>query len=195
LRQAICCPFVTNSLFDVPGFDDPLWRPSPAPGLPPAPIPLASPIAAATDGSALGNPGPGGWCWYVDDGRWAAGAAAQATNNVMELTAVLELLKASAAEPDRPVDVRADSTYVISALTRWIHGWRRKGWRTATGAPVANRELIEAISTALDGRRVTFTWVKGHSGHDGNEAADARARSAAEAVRAGDAPPCGPGWS
>ena len=150
------------------------------------------PIVVATDGSCLTNPGPGGWCWYADDDRWATGAEPATTNNRMELMAVLEALRVLPA--DRLLVIKADSSYTIDACTKWIHGWKRRGWKTAQRAPVKNRELIEAIDTALTGRAVTFEWVKGHAGHDLNEAADLRCRAAAEATKAGTVVAPGPGW-
>jgi ribonuclease HI len=99
----------------------------------------------------------------------------------MELTAVLELLANS--DPERPVRILADSKYVIDSLTKWIHGWRRKGWRTAKGGLVANRELIEAIALAMEGRKVVFEWVRGHEGHALNEAADRKARGVATQIQ------------
>ena len=155
----------------------------------PAPSPA---IVVATDGSCLTNPGPGGWCWYADDSRWAAGGEAHTTNNRMELLAVLEALLALPAE--RALVIRADSSYTIDACTKWIHGWKRRGWKTAQGSPVKNREVIEAIDRALEGRAVTFEWVKGHAGHLMNEAADSRCRAAAEATKRDQAVATGPGW-
>jgi ribonuclease HI len=164
----------------------------------PTPVPGANAsvavdaIVVATDGSCLANPGPGGWCWYADDGRWAAGGAPHTTNNQMELQAVLEALRSLPST--RPLVIRADSSYTIDACTKWIHGWKRRGWKTAQGAPVKNRETIQAIDHALDGRLVAFEWVKGHAGHALNEAADGRCRAAAEAMKWGDAVAVGPGW-
>ena len=90
-------------------------------------------IIAAADGSALGNPGPAGWAWYVDEGCWAAGGWPESTNNRGELTAVLELLRATAGAGEDLL-VQADSQYVINSLTRWMKGWKRRGWRKADGA-------------------------------------------------------------
>ena len=150
-------------------------------------------ITAAADGSALGNPGPAGWAWYVDDDRWAAGGWPRATNNQGELTAVLELLRATEGT-DEPLHVLCDSQYAIKACTEWMAGWKRKGWRKADGKPVLNREILELLDAALAGRQVTFEWVRGHVGHEMNEAADIRARAAATAFQRRDAVPEGPGW-
>lgn len=149
-------------------------------------------LIAAADGSALGNPGPAGWAWYIDDARWRAGGWPRATNNQGELMAVLDLLHATAGSSEA-LHVLCDSQYVINSVTKWMPGWKRKGWRKADGKPVLNRELLEALDAALQGRQVRFEWVKGHAGHDMNEAADLRARSAAEAFQRGVEPDRGPG--
>ena len=145
------------------------------------------PIVAWTDGSCLGNPGAGGWCWWVSERCWAAGGSDRSTNNAMELTAVLELLKASRPAAGRPLHIKADSKYVIDACTRWIHGWKRNGWKTKDKKPVANRELMEALDAELAGRTVTFEWVRGHNGEAGNELVDTRAREQAAAAQSGQA--------
>lgn len=138
-------------------------------------------IVAATDGSALGNPGPAGWSWYINNECWGAGGNLHATNNLMEIQAVYELLKATAEAglSHAPLTIQADSKYVIDALTKWIHGWKKNGWMTGAKKPVANRELFEATANLMKERDITFEWVRGHSGHVLNEAADVRARAAA----------------
>jgi len=151
-------------------------------------------IIAAADGSALGNPGPAGWAWYVDDSCWAAGGWKHATNNQGELKAVLELFRAT-AHLDDDLLVQCDSQYVINSVTKWMAGWKRKGWRKADGKPVMNVELLQELDEALAGRRYRFEWVKGHVGHELNEAADLRARAVAEAYQRGLEIPAGPGWS
>ncbi len=150
-------------------------------------------IVAAADGSALGNPGPAGWAWYVDDDHWSAGGWPHGTNNQGELMAVIDLLE-STAHLDDELLILCDSQYVINAVTKWMPGWKRKGWRKADGSPVLNRELLERLDRGLAGRRYTFEWVKGHAGHDLNEAADERARAVATAYQKGDPIPIGPGW-
>ncbi|MFF1634898.1 RNase H family protein [Leifsonia sp. NPDC058248] len=150
-------------------------------------------IVAAADGSALGNPGPAGWAWYVDDDRWAAGGWPHGTNNQGELMAVIDLLD-STAHIDEDLRILCDSQYVINAVTKWMPGWKRKGWRKADGAPVLNRELLERLDRATQGRRYSFEWVKGHAGHELNEAADVRARAVATAYQKGEPIPIGPGW-
>lgn len=151
-------------------------------------------LTAAADGSALGNPGPAGWAWVIDDGQWRAGGWPRATNNQGELMAVLDLLHAT-ADSDEPLLVLCDSQYVINSVTQWMPGWKRRGWRKADGKPVLNRELLEALDAALSGREVKFQWVKGHAGHPLNEAADDRARAAAESFQRGQAPNEGPGFA
>ena len=151
-------------------------------------------ITAAADGSALGNPGPAGWAWYVDEGCWAAGGWAHATNNKAELTAVLDLLQQTAHLQDDLV-VWCDSTYVINSVTKWMAGWKRRGWRKGDGQPVGNLEIIQALDAAMRGRRVSFRWVKGHTGHVLNEAADRLANAAATSWKSGQAPKPGPGFA
>ena len=122
-------------------------------------------ITAAADGSALGNPGPAGWAWYIDEGTWRAGGWPHGTNNMGELKAVLDLLEATAVDADQHLHVLCDSQYVINSVTKWMPGWKRKGWRKKDGKPVLNVELLQAIDRALVGRSVEFEWVKGHAGH------------------------------
>ncbi|WP_411721669.1 RNase H family protein [Mycetocola sp.] len=150
-------------------------------------------ITAAADGSALGNPGPAGWAWYVDDAHWEAGGWKHATNNQGELKAVLELFRAT-AHLDDDLLILCDSQYVINTVTKWMRGWKAKGWRKGDGKPVMNLEIIKELDEAMSGRRYTFEWVRGHAGHPMNEAADARARAVSEAFQAGRPIPHGPGW-
>jgi len=151
-------------------------------------------IIAAADGSALGNPGPNGWAWYIDDANWAAGGSPHGTNNQGELQAVLELLRATAGAGEA-LQILCDSKYVIDSITKWMPGWKRRGWRKADGAPVLNRDLMEALDEAMQGRDVAFSWVKGHAGHDLNEAADERANAAAKAYQQKKEPQRGPGFT
>ncbi|MFQ4147547.1 ribonuclease HI family protein [Arthrobacter sp. LAPM80] len=151
-------------------------------------------IVAAADGSALGNPGPAGWAWYVDDNCWRAGGWPHGTNNMGELMAVLDLFRSTAHLPDEPLHILCDSQYVINSVTKWMPGWKRKGWRKSDGKPVLNIDLLKDIDAAISGRKYTFEWVKGHAGHDLNEAADDRARDAATAYQAKRTPNAGPGF-
>jgi ribonuclease HI len=150
-------------------------------------------ITAAADGSALGNPGPSGWAWYVDDDRWAAGGWKHGTNNMGELKAVLELFRAT-EHTGEDLLVLCDSQYVINSVTKWMPGWKKKGWRKGDGKPVMNLDLLQEIDEAIAGRAYRFEWVKGHVGHVLNEAADSRARAAAEAYQRGAEVPGGPGF-
>lgn len=150
-------------------------------------------IIAAADGSALGNPGPAGWGWYVDDDCWAAGGWPHGTNNMGELTAVLDLLQQTAHLPDDLL-VYCDSTYVINSITKWMPGWKRRGWKKGDGKPVLNVEIMRALDAAMAGRRVRFVWVKGHAGHALNEEADRLATGAAASWKLGKAPHPGPGF-
>jgi ribonuclease HI len=151
-------------------------------------------ITAAADGSALGNPGPAGWAWYVNDDCWRAGGWPHGTNNQGELMAVLDLLRATAHLRHEDLHILCDSQYVINSITKWMPGWKRKGWRKADGKPVLNVDLLKELDRELAGRKYRFEWVKGHAGHDLNEAADERARAAATAYQQGVAARSGPGF-
>ena len=150
-------------------------------------------ITAAADGSSLGNPGPAGWAWYVDEDTWDAGGWPQGTNNLGELTAILRLLQATAETGDE-LHILADSQYAINVVSKWRLGWKKRGWTKADKKPIKNLELIQEIDRAMEGRRVTFEWVKGHAGHRMNERADDLARGCAEAYQAGRTPEPGPGF-
>ncbi len=150
-------------------------------------------LIAAADGSALGNPGPAGWAWFIDADRWASGGWPHGTNNMGELTAVLDLLQQTASVDDELL-VYCDSMYVINSITKWMPGWKRKGWRKGDGKPVLNVEIMKALDVALQGRRVRFEWVKGHAGHELNEEADRLANAAAVAFSKGAEPEPGPGF-
>ena len=131
-----------------------------------------------TDGSCLGNPGPGGWAWAVDGGQWDSGGEARTTNQRMEVTAVLRALQSLPG----PIHVISDSTYVVNCFRqRWWVGWKRRGWRNSQGKPLANLDLWQdLLALALDSSRpVTFGWVKGHSGDPMNDRVDQLATEAA----------------
>lgn len=136
------------------------------------------PTIVYTDGSSLGNPGPGGWAWVVPDGPYASGAEANTTNQRMEVTAVLEVLQAI----DGPITVFSDSTYVVNCFkNRWYDGWFRRGWKNSQGKAVANQDLWKPLLDLYRGRRgITFRWVKGHSGDTMNDMADELAVNAAK---------------
>ncbi len=150
-------------------------------------------IVAAADGSALGNPGPAGWAWYVSDTVWHAGGWPHGTNNQGELQAVIDLLEQTAVVASEPLRVLCDSQYVINTVTQWIPGWRRRGWRKADGSPVQNLDFVKRLDAVTAGRQVEFEWVRGHNGHELNEAADVRARAVATAYQLGREPETGPG--
>jgi ribonuclease HI len=151
-------------------------------------------ITAAADGSALGNPGPAGWAWYISDDCWAAGGWPHGTNNMGELKAVLDLLESTSVDADQHLLVLCDSQYVINSVTKWMPGWKKKGWKKKDGKPVLNKDLLQGIDRALVGRDVEFRWVKGHAGHAMNEAADRRANGAATAFSKRQDPDVGPGY-
>ena len=130
-----------------------------------------------TDGACSGNPGPGGWgviLRYNGVEKELSGGAAETTNNRMELMAAIEALEALT----RPATARlhTDSTYVKDGITKWIHNWKNKGWKTANRKPVKNVDLWQRLDEALARHRVSWHWVRGHSGHPENERADALAR-------------------
>ncbi|CRK74936.1 ribonuclease HI [Nereida ignava] len=143
-------------------------------------------IYAYTDGACSGNPGPGGWgaILIAKDGdtvlkeRELKGGEAQTTNNRMELLAAIHSLEA--LERPAVVTVVTDSAYVKGGITEWIHGWKRRGWKTAAKKPVKNVELWQRLDEAAARHSVTWEWVKGHAGHPENERADELARAGME---------------
>ena len=137
-----------------------------------------------TDGACRGNPGPGGWAALLRTGdkeREISGGEALTTNNRMELRAAIEGLNAL-KKPCR-VELHTDSNYVRDGITKWIHGWKRNGWRTADKKPVKNADLWEALLEAAARHQVTWHWVKGHSGHPENDRVDTLACAEADAQR------------
>ncbi|MEV5015751.1 ribonuclease H [Streptomyces sp. NPDC053780] len=141
-------------------------------------------VVAACDGASKGNPGPAGWAWVVADAsespvRWEAGPLGRATNNIAELTALERLL--ASTDPDVPLEVRMDSQYAMKAVTTWLPGWKRNGWKTAAGKPVANQELVVRIDELLAGRSVDFRYVPAHQ-VDGDRLNDFADRAASQAA-------------
>ncbi|HVY41479.1 MAG TPA: ribonuclease HI [Hyphomicrobiaceae bacterium] len=137
---------------------------------------MSETVIIHTDGACSGNPGPGGWGAVLQYGstiKELKGGAALTTNNQMELTAAIEALNALT----RPVKVElhTDSAYVKDGLTKWIHGWKRNGWRTADKKPVKNADLWRALDAAVSRHEIEWHWVKGHNGDAMNERADALA--------------------
>lgn len=143
-------------------------------------------LIAYTDGACSGNPGPGGWGVLLEarDGetlvksKELSGGLPETTNNQMELTAAIEAL--NALERPSKITIITDSVYVKDGITSWIHGWKARGWKTAAKKPVKNEELWKALDEAAQRHQVTWEWIKGHAGHDGNERADELARQGME---------------
>jgi len=139
-----------------------------------------------TDGACSGNPGPGGWGVIL---RWRgqekelSGGEAPTTNNRMEMLAAIRGLEALT----RPAKVRlhTDSTYLKDGITKWIHGWRKRGWTTADRKPVKNVDLWQRLEAVAAPHDIEWHWVRGHAGHPENERADRLARAAIKAIRAG----------
>ncbi|MBX3476006.1 MAG: ribonuclease HI [Brevundimonas sp.] len=138
-----------------------------------------------TDGACKGNPGPGGWGAVLQAGggheKQLWGGEANTTNNRMELMAAIMALEAL-TRPCR-VDLHTDSKYVMQGVTEWIHGWKRRGWKTADKKPVKNADLWMRLDAARDRHEVTWRWVKGHAGHELNERADALANRGVDELR------------
>lgn len=150
-------------------------------------------IIVSTDGSCLRNPGGAiGWAWVNHTGPSNSGGEASGTNQTAELRALLEAVLAHPG--DEPMLIESDSQYAIKCASEWLPGWKRKGWKTASGSPVQNLELIKSIDSAIGGRTgpVRFRWVRGHVGNYFNEAADALAGEAARAIAAGSLKPSSP---
>ncbi len=137
-----------------------------------------------TDGACSGNPGPGGWgaiLRYGGKEKELFGYAPETTNNRMEMMAVIEALR-SLKRP-MPVRLHTDSQYVQKGMTEWIHGWKRRGWKTAGKEPVKNEDLWRTLDQLAAGHRIEWFWVRGHAGHPENERADALARRGIELKR------------
>ena len=142
-------------------------------------VPAEGETVVYTDGSCLGNPGPGGWGWALGSERYASGAEPRTTNQRMELFAVLDALRSNTGL----VEIVSDSTYVVNCFKdRWWQGWRRRGWKNSKGGPVANRDLWEPLIelAVASVTPVTFRWVKGHSGDRWNDRVDELATVAAD---------------
>ena len=133
-------------------------------------------ITIYTDGGCSGNPGPGGWAFAVSENgklvSTSSGGDAQTTNNKMELTAVINALRFAIDKGEREVTILTDSQYVKNGITQWIHSWKRNGWRTSSKAPVKNVEYWVQLDSLNSSLSVTWSWVKGHAGIEGNEECD-----------------------
>jgi len=135
------------------------------------------------DGSCSPNPGPGGWGVIMDQGGKRielSGGALTATNNIMEMTAAIEALKKT--PPKTRAHITTDSRYVMDGITKWIHGWKKKGWRKSDGKPVLNQSLWKELDALVERRHVTWEWVAGHTGHAENERCDELANEARRAL-------------
>ena len=143
-------------------------------------------IQIYTDGACSGNPGPGGWGVFL---RWRghekelSGGEPDSTNNRMELMAAIQALES--LKRASVVDLHTDSTYVRDGITKWIHGWKRNGWKTSAKKPVKNEDLWKRLDAALADHQVSWHWVKGHSGHPENDRADELATAAAQEIKNG----------
>ena len=144
----------------------------------------ANKVIIHTDGACSGNPGPGGWgaiLTYNGTRKELSGGEAETTNNRMELMGAIMALE-SIKRPCK-VEMHVDSAYVKDGITKWIHGWKRNGWKTADKKPVKNIELWQRLDAALNRHQVSWHWVKGHAGHDDNERADELARAGMKPFR------------
>jgi ribonuclease HI len=140
-------------------------------------------VLLITDGSCLGNPGPGGWAYilrYGEHKRECSGGEPQTTNNRMELQAAIEGLGAI-KEPCQ-VTIVTDSQYVKNGIQSWLKGWKKNGWKTASKKPVQNQDLWQALDAAVSRHQTEWEWTKGHASHEDNNRCDELARAAAERI-------------
>lgn len=150
----------------------------------PAATPAAPRVEIFTDGACSGNPGPGGWgavLRYGEVEKELNGGERATTNNRMEMMAAIMALEAL-KRPSK-VDLYTDSNYLRDGIMKWIHGWKRNGWKTAARQPVKNVDLWQRLELAIERHDVTWHWVRGHAGHPENERADALARAGIVRVR------------
>ena len=137
-----------------------------------------------TDGSCLGNPGPGGWAFIATDGKNTAqrsGGECNTTNNRMELMAVISALTAARKHPE--VEIHTDSQYVKNGMQTWIKNWKARGWKTADKKPVKNQDLWMKLDELASKVKIHWIWVRGHDGEEFNERCDELARSYAEKLK------------
>lgn len=140
---------------------------------------MSGKVEIFTDGACSGNPGPGGWGVLLRYGaheKELSGFVPETTNNRMEMTAVIEALRA--LKKGCEIDLYTDSNYVKDGVTRWLPGWKAKGWKTAGKKPVKNQDLWEIIDSEIQRHNITWHWVRGHDGHIENERVDLLARQA-----------------
>jgi ribonuclease HI len=146
---------------------------------------LARTVEIYTDGACRGNPGPGGWGAVLVAGRHRKtlrGGESHTTNNRMELTAAIEAL--AALKGRQSVVLYTDSRYLMDGIRKWVPGWKRRGWKTAAKTPVKNQDLWQALDAVTSKHDVKWQWVRGHSGHAGNEEADTLANLAIDELPA-----------
>ena len=140
-------------------------------------------VVIYTDGACSGNPGPGGWgvlLRWKDVEKELNGGEKDTTNNRMELMAAIQGLES--LKRGVSIELYTDSTYVRDGITKWIHGWKKNGWRTAAKKPVKNADLWQRLETAVGDHDVSWHWVKGHAGHPDNERADTLARAGIDQI-------------
>ena len=146
---------------------------------------MSTPLLIYTDGACKGNPGIGGWgvlMCYGEHRKTLNGAEAMTTNNRMELTAAIEALRA--VKRACPIVLTTDSSYVKNGITQWLAGWKRNGWKTADKKAVKNVDLWQALDALVAQHQIEWQWIKGHSGHPGNEMAGQLANEAIAELRA-----------
>lgn len=137
-----------------------------------------------TDGSCLGNPGPGGWAAHCDQFTICGGEGPQTTNNIMELTAVIRALRKAIDMGCLQVTVHTDSTYVKNGITKWIFSWEKKGWKTSQGTDVKNKNYWQVLYKLIDKfSSINWIWVKAHNGDPNNEKVDRLARDSANLIK------------
>ena len=150
-------------------------------------------ITIATDGSCPANPGPAGWAWFANESSWKTGFVESGTNNIVELTSILECLRA-VKDFDGHVTILSDSQYAIKSITLWSHKWKQRGWKRAGGREVVNVDIIKAAHELfISSPHVKIEWVKGHNGHELNEMADKLAGETARLTPLIDGAVFGPG--
>lgn len=141
-------------------------------------------VTIYTDGSCLGNPGAGGWAAlliYQGQEKMLSGGRADCTNNIMELTAVIEALKA--LKQPCQVDLFTDSKYVKDGAVSWLAGWKQKNWKNSKKQPVKNQQLWQQLDTLMQNHKINWQWVKAHNGDERNERVDTQARTEAEQIK------------
>lgn len=140
-----------------------------------------STITIHTDGACKGNPGPGSWAVIIEDEHqrlFLADRVPRTTNQRMELTTAIKALETLKIHAGRPIRLVTDSQLLVKGMTEWLEGWKARGWRGSTGKPVLNQDLWQQLDVLSQGHTISWEWVRGHNGHQGNEEADALANRA-----------------